>query len=160
MWEALPNSSILGSCSRGCLWLPRKLGLREQGTKQLPAFGGPRSPPGSGQGLEEAEMGPARQRPREADRRPASALGSTPSLLRVRCRLQLGHDPQLSRRTIGRGAGAGGCVAGQAGSLSSELRSTSRGSSVRAQAHFASPILHTDIRDGGGIQPRPSGFNF
>ena len=59
----------------------------------------------------------------------------------ARCRLQLGHDPQLSQRTIGRGAGAGGCVAGQAGSLSSELRSTSRGSSFRAQAHFASPIL-------------------
>lgn len=75
MWKALPNSSILGSCFQRCLWLPRKLGLREQGTKQLPAFGGPRSPPGSGQGLEEAEMGPARQRPRETDRRPGFCSG-------------------------------------------------------------------------------------
>lgn len=71
---------------------------------------------------------------------PASAPGSTQRPLRARCRLQLGHDPRFSRRTIGRGAGAGGCVAGRAGSLSGELRSTSRGSPFRAQAPFASPI--------------------
>lgn len=39
MWKALPNSSILGSCFQGASGFPERLGLEEQGTKQLPAFG-------------------------------------------------------------------------------------------------------------------------
>ena len=68
----------------------------------------------------------------------------------VRCRLQLGHDPGLARRTIGRGAGASGCVAGRAGSLRGELRSTSGDSPFRAQAPFASPYstFHFFVENG------------
>ena len=141
MWEALPNSSVLGSCSQGCLWLPRKPGLREQGTKQRPAFRVPAPFLAAARVWRKPKWDqPDKDETREADRRPASAPGSTQRPPRARCRLQLGHDPRFSRRTIGRGAGAGGCVAGRAGSLSGELRSTSRGSPFRAQAPFASPI--------------------
>lgn len=45
--------------------------------------------------------------------------------LRPGCRPGLGHDPRLGRGTIGPGAEAAGCVAGEAGSQRGELGSVS-----------------------------------
>lgn len=112
--EALPDSQTLGSTLE--LWLPGKPGRERMGQNMTVfiGWGCPCSPSHRGRGLEGHEMGPARAKARFQGPAAARLLLRVPRRVRppwARCRLQLGHDPGLGR-TIGRGAGSAGCVAG------------------------------------------------